>query len=300
MLNLKRSNKQWHDCGEKPKTAFNGESVRCSGAYCASVCPIGWRSQGRWKVKCQADNTWSHTKFSPCITCPDISKEMSEINASTQSIFRKNLPVAQFFCGNSTDQLMIGNDLFKGQNPKKNLKCLCRNGQNDNPSWKKSCEWEFMGEQWRPAGPMVSSITCKPKEYRQFCIVVKSSPDEDLCYHPSVKNGAGWKHWKGDDIEITQNGQIIATMPSETRTFKHCLSMDDVDVKNDVFELKKTGSDGVCITSLEVNNKIVTVGMSDQPNFWIDGDDHNCGSNHVSTPYITIKNGEVTTECSGE
>ena len=215
-------------------------------------------------------------------------------------IYRKNLPVAQFFCGKSTDQLMVGNDLFKGQNPKKNLKCLCRNGQNGDPSWKKSCEWEFMGEQWRPAGPMVSSITCKPKEYRQFCIVVKSSPDEDLCYHPSVKNGAGWRHWSGDPIKITQNGQTIATMPSGTRTFKHCLSMDDVDVENDVFKLEKTGSDGICITSLEVNNKIVTVGMSDQPNFWIDGNDHNCGSNHVSTPYISIKNGEVTTECSGD
>lgn len=293
-----RSNKQWHDCGAKPKTAWRGESVRCSGAYCASVCPKGWRSMGRWRVKCQANNTWSHTEFSPCVTCPDISKEMSQINAQTQNIFRKNLPIAQFFCGKSTDQLMIGNDLFKGQNPKKNLKCLCKNGQNGDPAWKKSCEWEFMGEQWRPAGPMVSSITCKPKEYRQFCITVKSSPDEDLCYHPMVKNGA--KEWQGGDISINHNGETIATMKSGTRTFKHCLSMDDVDVKKDVFQLTNSDKDGVCITSLEVNGEIVKVGKSEQPNFWLDGDNPNCSSNHVATPQVTIKNGEVTTDCSGD
>ena len=260
---------------------------------------MGYRSQGRWRVKCQANNTWSHSKFSPCITCPDISDEISQINAQTQSIFRKNLPVTQFFCGKSSDQLMIGNDLFKGQNPKKNLKCLCRHGQNGDPQWKKSCEWEFMGEQWRPAGPIVSTVTCKPKEFKLFCIAIKSGPDQDLCQHHIAKNGP--KQWRGGDISINHNGKTIATMETGTRTFKHCLPMEDVDVENDVFQLTNFDNDGVCITSLEVNNKQVTVGMSDQPNFWLDGDTPNCSSDIVATPQITIQNGQVTTDnCSGE
>ena len=77
--------------------------------------------------------------------------------------------------------------------------------------------------------------------------------------------------------------------------------MEDVDVENDVFQLTNFDNDGVCITSLEVNNKQVTVGMSDQPNFWLDGDTPNCSSDIVATPQITIQNGQVTTDnCSGE
>ena len=56
-----RSNKQWHDCGEAPPVPANARAVECSGDKCAAVCPIGWRSQGRWKTKCQANNTWSHS-----------------------------------------------------------------------------------------------------------------------------------------------------------------------------------------------------------------------------------------------
>ena len=110
ILNQKRSNKQWHECGDKPKLPVNGRDVKCSGAICAAVCPIGWRSQGRWKIKCQSDNTWSHSRFSPCVTCPDMSDELSEIadrGVTSQSIFRKNLPVTQFFCGNSSNWLGI-------------------------------------------------------------------------------------------------------------------------------------------------------------------------------------------------
>ena len=46
-----RRNKQWHDCGAKPATPFNGRDVVCSGTTCAAVCPIGnflnFRSKSR-------------------------------------------------------------------------------------------------------------------------------------------------------------------------------------------------------------------------------------------------------------
>merc|ERR1711990_685153 len=133
-----RSNKQWHDCGAKPATPVNGRDVVCNGATCAAVCPLGWRSQGRWKIKCQADNTWSHSKFSPCVTCPDISTELDSLNDGVQVVeaFVKNLPVVRFFCGDSTDTMNFMGKAYKKGGNYKNAKCLCKNGQNGDPSWK--------------------------------------------------------------------------------------------------------------------------------------------------------------------
>jgi len=163
-----RSNRQWHDCGEKPPVPVNGRDVRCNGTACAAVCPIGWRSQGRWKIKCQADNTWSHTRFSPCVTCPDMSDELAEHiveaenGAESQSIFSKvNLPVTQFFCGRSTSALHINGKTFQKGGQKRNVKCLCKKGQNGDPWWKNSCSWSFQGKPWFPS--MVKTVSCKDK-----------------------------------------------------------------------------------------------------------------------------------------
>jgi hypothetical protein len=164
-----RSTKQWHECGKKPQKAWKGQDVTCSGAYCASVCPIGYRSQGHWRVKCQDDNTWSQDSFSPCITCPDMSDEIAKAKsgkdgAEVQEIFVKNLPVTQFFCGDSSDTLTMRNKSYKGRgkrSKKKDVKCLCKNGQNGDPWWKKSCNWEFSGRTWYPHD--VNTVTCKNK-----------------------------------------------------------------------------------------------------------------------------------------
>ena len=156
-----RSNKQWHDCGDKPPLPVDGRDVKCYGAYCAAVCPIGWRSRGRWRIKCQADNTWSHSKFSPCITCPDMSGELDNTNAVSQTTFRKNLPVTQFFCPYATHQLKIGDQVFKMGAAKRNVKCQCRNGQNGDPAWKKSCAWEFKGQPFSISD--VQDVECKFK-----------------------------------------------------------------------------------------------------------------------------------------
>ena len=106
-----RSNKQWHDCGKAPEKPLDGEGVTCVGNTCFAVCPIGWRSQGRWKVKCRANNTWSHKKFSPCVTCPDMSdklKDAGKRGVQSQSIINaRNYPVTQFFCGVNTEWLGI-------------------------------------------------------------------------------------------------------------------------------------------------------------------------------------------------
>ena len=110
-----RSNKQWHDCGKSPTKAENGHDVKCVGNTCISVCPIGWRSQGRWKIKCKANNTWSAAKFSPCVTYPYMSDELANIGQSPtqrgvqfQSIFDgRNKRITQFFCSDKTNMLEI-------------------------------------------------------------------------------------------------------------------------------------------------------------------------------------------------
>ena len=164
-----RSNKQWHDCGDKPAVPENGRDVVCNGTVCTAVCPIGWRSQGRWKIKCKANNTWSHSKFSPCVTCPDMSDELdkmveSEIGAVSQSIINKaNLPVTQFMCGKSTEKLIINGQVFKKGGQKRNVKCFCKNGQNGDPAWKKSCSWSFQGKPWYPS--YVNTVQCIGKAF---------------------------------------------------------------------------------------------------------------------------------------
>ena len=125
---------------------------------------LGWRSQGRWKIKCQADNTWSHEKFSPCISCDDLSTEIEGLDESVQvsTGYKKNLPILQFFCGDSTDTIsFMGNSYKKGGNPR-NVKCLCKNGQNGDPWWKKSCSWSNQGNAFTAAD--VSEITCTSKQ----------------------------------------------------------------------------------------------------------------------------------------
>ena len=68
--------------------------------------------------------------------------------------------------------------------------------------------------------------------------------------------------------------------------------MDQIDIKNDQFQLERTTTDGVCITSLTVNGKQMLVGKNnDLQSFWIDGDDNNCLDDFASTTQITIQNG---------
>ena len=47
----------------------------------------------------------------------------------------------------------------KGGN-KKSVRCLCRNGQKGDPSWKKSCSWSFKDAPWTSSD--INTIQCKP------------------------------------------------------------------------------------------------------------------------------------------
>ena len=137
----------------------------------------------------------------------------------------------------------------------------------------------------------VTASECDPA----FCFMITSSADEDLCEHPK----AGPSAWKGDAIEIFQNGNKVGSMPSGTKMFRFCLDYDQVDIENDVFKLARSGIDGVCVTSLSVDGNDILVGPNGaQPNFWIDGDDNDCSEDFVSTQELYIQNGAViSSEC---
>ena len=74
--------------------------------------------------------------------------------------------------------------------------------------------------------------------------------------------------------------------------FEYCFRSDQIDKINDQFQLERTNSDGVCITSLTVDGKRMLVGKNnDMQNFWIDGNHNNCLDDFTGTTQITIQNG---------
>ena len=103
----------------------------------------------------------------------------ANINAQVQNIFVKNLPVSQFFCGDSSDQLVMNGQLFKQGGNKRSVKCMCRNGQNGNPSWKKSCAWEFQEKPWAAADS--AHVMC----YDQDAVIQYEPEDAYSCEHPA-------------------------------------------------------------------------------------------------------------------
>ena len=51
---------------------------------------------------------------------------------------------------------------YKKGDQKKNVKCLCKNGQNGDPSWKKSCSWSFNDKPWSVSD--VKHVQCKARD----------------------------------------------------------------------------------------------------------------------------------------
>jgi len=108
-----------------------------------------------------------------------MAAETAKSNAQVQNIFVKNLPVTQFFCGDSSDQLNMNGQLFKMGGKKRSVKCMCRKGQNGDPSWKNSCAWEFQEKPWAVADS--ANVMC----YDQDAIIQYDADDVYSCEHPA-------------------------------------------------------------------------------------------------------------------
>ena len=81
--------------------------------------------------------------------------------------------------------------------------------------------------------------------HSEYCIHLTSSRDETLC---GGKNGKDWLYsWYGNPLELLQNGKVIHSFHAEFTDEQKCLGVDQVDVVNDVFQLRCVGTDGVSI-----------------------------------------------------
>ena len=158
--------KNWLDCGDKPALPDHAVAVECVGPFCVAVCPIGWRSQGRWMTRCRNDNNWSHSELSPCVTCPNMSDELATAadtanGVSVQTKFsRKNMPRIELKCENPTHLLLSKNGfLSKGKRRERDIECWCRKNE---ATKLKSCAWSFDRNPWFPSD--MHSVECRKGE----------------------------------------------------------------------------------------------------------------------------------------
>ena len=77
-------------------------------------------------------------------------------------VYRKNLPVLKFFCGDSTSEMDFMGTKYKKGSAHRNAKCLCKNGQNGDPFWKKSCSWYHKQSSFSASN--ANGIVCTPKQ----------------------------------------------------------------------------------------------------------------------------------------
>ena len=108
--------------------------------------------------------------------------------------------------------------------------------------------------------------------------------------------------WYGDPIKLFHNDEEKAIIPSKFTDFEYCIDMDDVDIENDEFKMLASGSDGVCIDSLHINNNQILVGKNNDLAFFeFVSDDEHCSNDYMSSSQITIQNGQViSSTCKGQ
>ena len=104
--------------------------------------------------------------------------------------------------------------------------------------------------------------------------------------------------WSGADINLSVDGVIKKVLPTAFTEMEYCLPFSNSDKE---IGFQSTGENGVCITSLTVNENQIFVGkFNNLSYFWIDDNHNECIDENMSTPYLTIKNGEITSSfCKG-
>ena len=77
-------------------------------------------------------------------------------------VYKKNLPVLKFFCADATSKMDFMGTEYKKGSAYRNAKCLCKNGQNGDPWWKKSCTWSHKSNTFNASD--ASDIVCTSKQ----------------------------------------------------------------------------------------------------------------------------------------
>ena len=93
-------------------------------------------------------------------------------------------------------------------------------------------------------------------------------------------------------VQTQKNEKIQINLKSSFNEFEYCFDRDQIDERNDRFQLESTSEDAVCITSLTIDGKQILVGNNnDMQSFWIDDNENNCLDDFTGTSQITIQNG---------
>ena len=133
------------------------------------------------------------------------------------------------------------------------------------------------------------NLEFKSSETPQYCVKVTSG-DHPACRNTpdqtSLAGGAIELHFKTKDF--TNRVATLNAAAFEEKEMEFCLPIDQVNINDDIFTLQATSSNGVCITSVTVNNeKLDEV-------FWLKDNDFNyCEDDFMSTNILKIQNGDI-------
>lgn len=156
-------------CGEPPLLPSSEMEVHCWDQYCGAICPKGWKSENRWRIKCKynaGEYDWTHKQFSPCITCPDISEDLEKLGTKNVEFTESNTWWGRsyaFQCNDSSEtdyilsikgEIIKKGNIKKGETKKVNCKCKKRPKEaGGRPNNKKggrfrTCKWVYKKSPW--------------------------------------------------------------------------------------------------------------------------------------------------------
>ena len=77
----------------------------------------------------------------------------------------------------------------------------------------------------------------------------KCNCDNDVCIRATsgASDQCGSKYWPGHSIELLQNNHVIGKFSAGFEDHSVCIFHEKVDFQNDIFELRRTGNDGVSL-----------------------------------------------------
>ena len=127
-------------CGDPPAPPLGAEDVRCWTSFCGAICPKGYRSENRWRVICRkkdGEYRWSYNRFSPCITCPDITDQLEKLATNnvqfteSRGSYTRSYRSYAIKCNESPESnytLSIKGESFRKGKKAKKLQCSCTSG----------------------------------------------------------------------------------------------------------------------------------------------------------------------------
>ena len=93
-------------------------------------------------------------------------------------------------------------------------------------------------------------------------------------------------------FQILHNDVEIKNLPAGFTDENICI--DGFDIQNDLFEIRPSDPNDICITGLFINENQLLVGKNnDQESFWMVGADLSCDDSQMKTDRIVIQNSKV-------